>query len=82
VNVGSEIDGPATAPDFEGEASKVGREEVDALERFECDRSRFVVVELAIAAAFAASFNLSCSVLVGLCPSEVDAPAVEAELVE
>ena len=76
MNVGSEIDGPATAPDLEGEASKVGREEDDVLERLECDRSRFVVVvTLAIAAALAASFSLSWSVRLGLCPNEVDAPA-------
>jgi hypothetical protein len=73
VKVGSEIDGPATAPDLDGEASKVGLEEVDELfDRFECDLSRFVL-ELATAAALAASFNLSCNDRFGLCPSELDA---------
>jgi len=44
----------------------------DALDRFECDLS-LLLLELAMAAALAASFSLSCSVRLGLCPSEVDA---------
>ena len=69
------MEGPATAPDLDGEASKVGLLEVaeEAFDRFECDLSRLPVVEFAAAAALAASFNLSCKVLVGLCPREVPA---------